>query len=129
MDGSLQSRVEVLAREIAGQARTIEDVNELMRVMMKSALERMPRYRNGRASRTPPAGGTVGPVRRDCDDSDRAAQGRARGVQKGSEPSQRSIEKDGSQRDRRPADHHAPRPRRHLRAAVDREISATGAGL
>ncbi len=41
MDGSLQSRVEVLAREIAGQARTIEDVNGLMRLMMKSALERM----------------------------------------------------------------------------------------
>jgi len=41
MDGVLQSRVEVLAREIAGQARTIEDVNGLMRLMMKSALERM----------------------------------------------------------------------------------------
>ena len=41
MDGSLQSRVEVLAREIAGEARTIEDVNGLMRLMMKSALERM----------------------------------------------------------------------------------------
>jgi len=41
MDGLLQSRVEVLAREIAGQARTIEDVNGLMRLMMKSALERM----------------------------------------------------------------------------------------
>ena len=41
MDSALQSRVEVLAREIAGQARTIEDVNGLMRLMMKSALERM----------------------------------------------------------------------------------------
>ena len=41
MDDALQSRVEVLAREIAGQARTIEDVNGLMRLMMKSALERM----------------------------------------------------------------------------------------
>jgi transposase-like protein len=41
MDEGLQSRVEVLAREIAGQARTIEDVNGLMRLMMKSALERM----------------------------------------------------------------------------------------
>ena len=41
MDGALQSHVEVLAREIAGQARTIEDVNGLMRLMMKSALERM----------------------------------------------------------------------------------------
>jgi putative transposase len=41
MDETLQSRVEGLAREIAGQARTIEDVNGLMRLMMKSALERM----------------------------------------------------------------------------------------
>ena len=41
MDDALQSRVEVLAREIAGQTRTIEDVNGLMRLMMKSALERM----------------------------------------------------------------------------------------
>lgn len=41
MDNALQNRVEVLAREIAGQARTIEDVNGLMRLMMKSALERM----------------------------------------------------------------------------------------
>lgn len=41
MDASLQSRVELLAREIAGQARTIEDVNELMHLMMKAALERM----------------------------------------------------------------------------------------
>jgi putative transposase len=41
MEGALQNRVEVLAREIAGQARTIEDVNGLMRLMMKSALERM----------------------------------------------------------------------------------------
>jgi putative transposase len=41
MDEALQSRVDELAREIAGQARTIEDVNGLMRLMMKSALERM----------------------------------------------------------------------------------------
>ena len=41
MDDALQSRAEVLAREIAGQARTIEDVNGLLRLMMKSALERM----------------------------------------------------------------------------------------
>lgn len=41
MDSSLQGRVEVLAREFAGQAKTIEDVNDLMRLMMKSALERM----------------------------------------------------------------------------------------
>jgi putative transposase len=41
MDNALQNRAKVLAREIAGQARTIEDVNGLMRLMMKSALERM----------------------------------------------------------------------------------------
>jgi putative transposase len=41
MDALLQSRAEVLAREFAGQARTIEDVNELIQVLTKSALERM----------------------------------------------------------------------------------------
>lgn len=41
MDDSLQKRAEVLAREFASQARTIEDVNGLVRLMMKSALERM----------------------------------------------------------------------------------------
>jgi putative transposase len=41
MDGSLESRAEVLAREFAGQAKTIEDVNGLMRLIMKSALEQM----------------------------------------------------------------------------------------
>lgn len=41
MDASLQSRAEQLASELAGQATTIEDVNGLMRLMMKAALERM----------------------------------------------------------------------------------------
>ncbi len=41
MDASLQSRAEQLAGEIAAQARTAEDLNGLMRLMMKSALERM----------------------------------------------------------------------------------------
>ena len=41
MDASLQSRAEQLASEFAGQARTVEDLNGLMRLMMKSALERM----------------------------------------------------------------------------------------
>jgi len=41
MDASLQSKAEQLAGEIASQARTAEDLNELMRLMMKSALERM----------------------------------------------------------------------------------------
>ena len=41
MDASLRSRAEQLASEIASQARTAEDLNGLMRLMMKSALERM----------------------------------------------------------------------------------------
>jgi len=41
MDASLQSKAEQLASEIAVQARTAEDLNGLMRLMMKSALERM----------------------------------------------------------------------------------------
>ena len=41
MDASLRSRAEQLAGEIATQARTAEDLNGLMRLMMKSALERM----------------------------------------------------------------------------------------
>ena len=41
MDSSLRSRAEELAGEIAGQAKTAEDLNGLMRLMMKSALERM----------------------------------------------------------------------------------------
>jgi putative transposase len=41
MDVSLQARAEQLANEFASQARTAEDLNGLMRLMMKSALERM----------------------------------------------------------------------------------------
>jgi transposase-like protein len=41
MDASLQSRAEQLASEFASQAITAEDLNGLMRLMMKSALERM----------------------------------------------------------------------------------------
>jgi hypothetical protein len=41
MDASLRPRAEQLAGEIASQARTAEDLNGLMRLMMKSALERM----------------------------------------------------------------------------------------
>jgi putative transposase len=41
MDAALRSRAERLAGEIAGQAKTAEDLNGLMRSMMKSALERM----------------------------------------------------------------------------------------
>src|SRR5207247_943760 len=41
MDASVQLRAEQLATEFASQARTAEDLNGLMRLMMKSALERM----------------------------------------------------------------------------------------
>ena len=41
MEASLQTRAEELAREMAGQAKTAEDLNGLMRLMMKSAMERM----------------------------------------------------------------------------------------
>lgn len=41
MDALFQSRAEELASEFAGQATTIEELNELMRLMLKSGLERM----------------------------------------------------------------------------------------
>ena len=41
MDASLHDKAEQLASEIAGEAKTAEDLNGLMRLMMKSALERM----------------------------------------------------------------------------------------
>lgn len=41
MDASLHKRAEQLATEFASQARTAEDLNGLLRLMMKSALERM----------------------------------------------------------------------------------------
>lgn len=41
MDASLRLRAAQLASEMAGQATTIEDLSGLMRLMMKSALERM----------------------------------------------------------------------------------------
>ena len=41
MDASLRTRAEQLASEIAGQAETADDLNSLMRLMMKSAMERM----------------------------------------------------------------------------------------
>lgn len=41
MDASIQSKAEKLAAEFATQATTVEELNALMRVMMKSGLERM----------------------------------------------------------------------------------------
>jgi len=41
MDASLQARAEELAEEFAGRASTAEELNGFLRLMMKSALERM----------------------------------------------------------------------------------------
>lgn len=41
MDASLKRKAEQLAGEIASQAQTLDDVNGLLRILMKSALERM----------------------------------------------------------------------------------------
>ncbi len=41
MDAILKTQAEQLAHEMAGQATTLEDLNGLMRAMMKTALERM----------------------------------------------------------------------------------------
>jgi transposase-like protein len=41
MDASIRSRAEQLADEFAQQATTIEELNQLMKLMMKSGLERM----------------------------------------------------------------------------------------
>lgn len=41
MDAGLQTRAEELAQEFAGQSTTVEELNELMRLMLKSGLERM----------------------------------------------------------------------------------------
>jgi transposase-like protein len=41
MDASFQSRAEELAREFADEPRTVEDLNELLRLMMKTGMERI----------------------------------------------------------------------------------------
>src|SRR5689334_5710094 len=41
MDAALQRKAELLASEIATQAQTLDDLNGLVRTLMKAALERM----------------------------------------------------------------------------------------
>src|SRR5271154_1259999 len=41
MDATFKLKAEQLAKEIAGQAQTLDDLNGLFRTLMKSALERM----------------------------------------------------------------------------------------
>jgi putative transposase len=59
MDAILQAKAEQLAGEIASEAQTLDDLNGLMRLLMKSALERMldtemDVHLGRRASATPP---------------------------------------------------------------------------
>jgi len=63
MDGTLRARAELLASEIASQAETADDLNGLMRLMMKSALERMLNTEmDVHLGRKPVPGGSVAPV-------------------------------------------------------------------
>ncbi len=41
MDATLMKKADELAEEFAGQATTLEELNEVMRALMKTALERM----------------------------------------------------------------------------------------
>ncbi len=117
MDASLQSRMELLAQEIAGQARTIEDVNGLMRLMMKATLERMlDTEMDVHLGRRPLSNQTEASLASTTAPSEPPG---SRLVQEGAEPPQRPVEEDGPQRQRRADDRHAPRPRRHVRAASD----------
>jgi transposase-like protein len=56
MDATLQLQAEQLASDLASQAKTVEDVNGLLRLLMKSALERMLHSEmDAHLGRTPPA--------------------------------------------------------------------------
>ena len=101
MDASLQSRAEQLASEIAGQATTAEDLNGLMRLMMKSALERMldteMDVHLGRKTARPTG-----------ENQQLGASGHRRGPKKAfAEPSQRPVEEDGPRRPGRSDHRHA----------------------
>src|SRR5690349_18809152 len=74
MDATLKLKAEQLASELATQAQTLDEVNGLVRLLMKSALERMldteMDVHLGRkavpalAAEEPPNGGPAGPHRR-----------------------------------------------------------------
>ena len=64
MDASLKSQAEQLAGEIASQAKSVADLNSLMRLMMKSAMERMLNTEmNVHLGRGTPASGDLSRVR------------------------------------------------------------------
>lgn len=86
MDASLEKRAEQLATEFASQARTAEDLNGLMRLMMKSALERMLNTEmdvhlgrrpalNDAVAAAPPAAGRKNPGNRRNGTSPKTVQG------------------------------------------------------
>ena len=129
MDEALQSRVEVLAREICRAGPDDRGCQRTDAADDEVGPRTNAQYRNGCASRPPPAGETIGPVNGNRNDFGRAARGRDGAGQEVAEPSQWPVEEDRPQRQRRADDRHAAGPRRHLRATVDREASATRAGL
>jgi hypothetical protein len=47
MDAILTGKAEQLAREVASQAKTLDELNGLLKLMMGSALERMLDTENG----------------------------------------------------------------------------------
>jgi transposase-like protein len=79
MDANVKSRAEQLARDMAARATTIDDLNALLRALMKSALERMldseMDHHLGRRG-TPPAGAAPpGPANRRNGRSKKTVQG------------------------------------------------------
>jgi putative transposase len=110
MDGSLRLRAEQLANEFAGQATRAEEISGLMRLMMKSALERMLNteldVHLGR--RAPVSSVEAGRPPEEAPPAiDPAASGDA--SQAGSEPSQRTLAKNGPRRPGRTNHRHASR--------------------
>ena len=115
MDATLKLKAEQLARDIATQASTLDDLNGLFRTLMKSALERMLDTemdvhlgRQDRRRASPPT------PRRPTPDLPAAPQ----------EPPQRPLPEDRQRRSGRAHPRHPTRPQRHLRAAADRQAPA-----
>ena len=107
MDASLQARAEQLAKEIAGEARTAEDLNGLMRLMMKSALEQMlDTEMDVHLGRKTTGGADAEPAASEAP-SDEAKTGK-KNRRNGARP------QNGAQRDGRLDDFHPARPQQHV---------------
>ena len=130
MDVALQTRAEQLANEIADQAKTIEDLNGLMRQMMKAGLERMLNTEMdvhlGRKA--------CGPLEKIKESASEPlpASGPTQSAESGRKSANR---RNGRSRKTLRADlgemtiATPTRPRRHVRAATGRQVSAACAGL